>query len=92
MGGPLILSGIRPYIDGRGDMYGDAFVIDYDRISKGDAAALASAQRRWNFRWAMLPKQNDKLIALLDRSSDWRPLYRDNIGVIYVRGPVAQAE
>src|SRR5439155_6832644 len=24
MGGPLILSGIRPYVDGRGDMYGDA--------------------------------------------------------------------
>ena len=26
MGGPLILSGIRPYIDGRGDMYGDDLV------------------------------------------------------------------
>ena len=28
-GGPLILSGIRPYIDGRGDMYGDRFVLGY---------------------------------------------------------------
>src|SRR5262249_6135993 len=27
MGGPLILSGIRPYVDGRGDMYGDELVV-----------------------------------------------------------------
>ena len=31
MGGPLILSGIRPYIDGRGDMYGDELVVGYAR-------------------------------------------------------------
>ena len=40
MGGPLILSGIRPYVDGRGDMYGDELVVDYKRITDGDAASL----------------------------------------------------
>jgi len=35
-GGPLILAGIRPYIDGRADMYGDAFVADYTTIGNGD--------------------------------------------------------
>jgi hypothetical protein len=85
MGGPLILSGIRPYIDGRSDMYGDAFVLDYARISDGDAAALAAAEQRWNIRWAILPDRNDKLIALLDRSPDWRRIAHDRVGVIYVR-------
>ena len=40
MGGPLILSGIRPYIDGRGDMYGDELVVGYSRIAHGDAAGV----------------------------------------------------
>ena len=40
MGGPLILSGIRPYIDGRGDMYGDELVLGYSRIAQGDARRI----------------------------------------------------
>lgn len=89
MGGPLILSGIRPYIDGRGDMYGDALVIDYARIAEGDPRAFRVAVRRWNIRWAILPKES-KLIPLLDSSPDWRLLRRDNVGAIYVRtGPSA---
>ena len=39
-GGPLILAGIKPYIDGRSDMYGDAFFADYQRILDGDRAAF----------------------------------------------------
>jgi hypothetical protein len=84
MGGPLILSGIRPYIDGRGDMYGDELVLGYKRILEGDPAGLTEAERRYGVRWAMLPVGSRKLIALLDRSG-WRPIYRDEVGVIYVR-------
>jgi hypothetical protein len=86
MGGPLILSGIRPYIDGRGDMYGDELVLGYKRILEGDPATLAAAEQRWDIRWAMLPNGSRKLIALLDRSPQWRRIHRDEIGVIYVRG------
>jgi hypothetical protein len=85
MGGPLILSGIRPYVDGRGDMYGDELVINYHRIVGGDAAALEEAVRRWDVRWAILPRSYSKLLALLDRSPEWRPIYRDQVGAIYVR-------
>jgi len=84
MGGPLILSGIRPYIDGRGDMYGDEHVVGYSRIAHGDAALFADAVRRWNIRWAILPKDS-KLIALIQRSPDWRLVARDKVGVIYAR-------
>jgi hypothetical protein len=85
MGGPLILSGIRPYVDGRGDMYGDELVVDYTHIRDGDAAALAEAVERWNIRWAILPNRYTKLLALLDRTPGWRRIYKDGVGVIYVR-------
>jgi hypothetical protein len=85
MGGPLILSGIRPYIDGRADMYGDAMVVDYLHITHGDPKAFAAAVQRWNLRWAMLPNSDKALIALLDRSPGWRPVARDKVGVIYLR-------
>jgi hypothetical protein len=85
MGGPLILSGIRPYIDGRGDVYGDAMMLDYARLSKGDAAALSRAVDRWDIRWAILPHDYSRLIGLLDRSGQWRRIASDQAGVIYVR-------
>jgi hypothetical protein len=84
MGGPLILSGIRPYIDGRGDMYGDELVLGYARIAKGDAKGFNDAVERWNIRWAILPSRSDKLIALLERSG-WRRVAKDSVGEIYVR-------
>jgi hypothetical protein len=84
MGGPLILSGIRPYIDGRGDMYGDALVLGYSRIINGDADALDTAVKRWNIRWAILPN-GSKLSRILDHSPGWRPIVRDKVGTIYVR-------
>ena len=90
MGGPLILSGIRPYVDGRGDMYGDELVLDYVRIIHGDKAAFDAAVRRWNIRWVILSDQNRNLIEVLDRSPEWRRLYRDRVGVIYVRQAEAQ--
>jgi hypothetical protein len=84
MGGPLILSGIRPYIDGRGDMYGDELVLGYARIVHGDRKAFEQAVQRWNIRWAMLPRES-KLIPILDQMPAWRLLRRDKVGAIYVR-------
>jgi hypothetical protein len=84
MGGPLILSGIRPYVDGRGDMYGDELVVGYSRIIHGDEDALNAAVRRWNIRWAMIPKES-RLTPVLDHSPTWRLLRRDKVGAIYVR-------
>lgn len=85
MGGPLILSGIRPYIDGRGDVYGDAMMLDYAHLSQGDAAAFSRAVDRWNIRWAILPHDYKAVIELLDRSGQWRRIASDPAGVIYVR-------
>lgn len=85
MGGPLILSGIRPYVDGRGDMYGDALVVDYKRITDGDQAALDAAVAHWNIRWAILPRRYARLLAVLDRRPEWRRIASGEAGVIYLR-------
>jgi hypothetical protein len=85
MGGPLILSGIRPYVDGRGDMYGDDLVVGYKRITDGDTAEFRRAVETYDIRWAILPERYRKLIALLDGSPEWRRIHRDRAGAIYVR-------
>jgi hypothetical protein len=84
-GGPLILAGIRPYIDGRAEMYGDKFVLDYVKISDGDMNRFNRAVDRYGIRWTILSKSNSKLIQKLDSSPNWRRLYSDKIGVIHVR-------
>jgi hypothetical protein len=84
MGGPLILAGIRPYIDGRGDMYGDQLVVPFARIGQGDEQAFRAAVQRWNIRWAIVPNESKRIIALLDRAG-WRRIAKDKVGVVYVR-------
>ena len=84
-GGPLILRRIRPFIDGRTDVYGDQFVLDYKKLLDGDEAAFATAQRKWDFRWTLVSPSDGNLIAMLDRSPGWRRIYADRNAVIHVR-------
>jgi hypothetical protein len=85
MGGPLILKGIRPYIDGRGDMYGDDLVVGYARIVHGDAQAFEAAVQRWDIRWAIISNHNERLAKVLATSPGWQLLKKDDVGAIYVR-------
>lgn len=84
-GGPLILRGIKVFIDGRTDLYGDAFVLKFKGMLNGDAAEVAAAQRRWNFRWALISTEDRKLLAILDHSPDWRRIRADRYAVTFVR-------
>ena len=83
-GGPLILAGIRPYIDGRADMYGDAFVLDYSRMLDGDMGRFDAVVRQYGIRWTMLPA-GSTLARALDSSPEWKRTYVDRVGVIHVR-------
>jgi hypothetical protein len=83
-GGPLILAGIRPYIDGRAEMYGDKFVMDYTKALKGDFPRFKRAIERYDIRWTILPT-NDVLTRQVEASGEWRRIYADDVGVIDVR-------
>jgi hypothetical protein len=85
MGGPLILSGIRTYIDGRGDMYGDPHVLTYSRIVGGDREEFDRAVRQWNITWAIVAKRDKKLIDMLDHAPGWRRIRQNGIGIVYAR-------
>ena len=83
-GGPLILNGIAPFIDGRADMYGDAFTFRSRAIEDGDGRAFAAAVERWGIRWTILyPKT--RLVGVLDRDPAWRRIYADEWAVVHVR-------
>ena len=66
LAGPLILAGIRPHIDGRSDMYGDAFFADYQRILDGDRTAFDRANARYDLAWTMIAPRYGTLIDRLD--------------------------
>jgi hypothetical protein len=83
-GGLLVFDGIAPFIDGRSDMYGDAFTTDYVRIAKGDAVRWKAAEAYWKFGWTILPPDT-ALVKILDREPGWRRIYADKWAVIHVR-------
>ena len=83
-GGPLILAGIRPYIDGRADMYGDRFFRDYQEALRGDPEHFDKAVDRYGIEWTMLPP-HITLARRLDRTPGWKRVYADKVAVIHVR-------
>jgi hypothetical protein len=85
MGGPLILSGIPTFIDGRGDMYGDPHVMTYAGIVGGDREVFARTVDRWDIRWAIVSQRDKKLVAMLDHTPGWRRIRQNKVGIIYSR-------
>jgi hypothetical protein len=94
LGGYLIYRGIPVFIDGRGDMYGDAFMKE-----AADASwlrvphALDSLLVRRRIGWTLL-RPDAPAAELLDHLPAWTRLYADSIAVVHVRrdllaGPVA---
>jgi hypothetical protein len=85
LGGPMILAGMRPYIDGRADLYGDDYFADYARVVAGDVARFERLVAKHGISWTVLEKPDQGLIAALDASPRWRRIYADKVGVIHVR-------
>jgi hypothetical protein len=84
-GGYLIYSGIRPFIDGRADMYGDAFYKRYiEAVNSHEAGALEKLLADYRVTWTLLPV-GTPAIAVLDHLPGWRRLYADEKTVVHVR-------
>lgn len=83
-GGPLILRGVKVFIDGRADMYGDRHVLDYDRMADGDIALFRQYDARHRFRWTILGT-HDELAEKLDREPGWKRIYKDDFATVHVR-------
>ncbi|MGA0605896.1 hypothetical protein ACO2Q0_07825 [Phenylobacterium sp. VNQ135] len=83
-GGYLIFSGVRPFIDGRADMYGDAFTQAYMRADAGDPAMLAELLGTHRIAWTLL-RPESAAARRLDADPAWRRLYADERAVVHVR-------
>lgn len=83
-GGYLIDAGIAPFIDGRVDLYGDAFVHRYMDAMSDDGNALAEVLDRYRIGWTLL-QPDMQAVAALDRLPGWRRVYADDAAVVYVR-------
>ena len=84
LGGYLIFEGVKPFVDGRADMFGDAFLADYARLARGEPAALTAALPR--FGWTLFaPDQG--AVAALDATPGWRRVYVDANVVAHARAP-----
>lgn len=89
-GGLLIFDGIRPFIDGRADLYGDAFVRRYVRITYADRAAFDRAVRQYGIAWVIF-RPRTLFVQMLDATPGWRRLYADEYAVVFARTPAPAA-
>lgn len=84
IGGYLIFAGVRPFIDGRADLYGGKFLHTYLEADRPDPAVLDRVLRRYRIAWAIFPP-HDGALMLLDRRPGWRRLYTGKYAVVDVR-------
>lgn len=83
-GGYLIFAHVRPFIDGRADMFGADFLSLYHRVASGDPEAVEDTLKRYDIAWTMLPPSSGA-IAVMDREPGWRRLYANSRAVVHVR-------
>ena len=81
-GGYLIFNHIKPFIDGRADMYGDVFMHRYLSATLPEKAALEAAFREYGVRWSILAT-GSPVVALLDAMPQWCRLYADRVAVVH---------
>ena len=90
-GGYLIFEHVRPFIDGRAELYGDAMMSLYGRLQAGDDADVESALKRYDIAWTIFAPDS-RIVAILDREPGWRRLYADATAVVHVRDGAPEAE
>ena len=83
-GGYLIFRGVKPFIDGRADMYGDDHVRRHQRLMSGDAASFDRAVAEYGLAWTLL-EPGEPLAKALDANPGWRRLYGDRYATVYAR-------
>jgi len=83
-GGYLLWRGVRSFIDGRSDMFGDAFTQAYFKAEQPDPVALETLLARWKVSWTLLAA-DDPVVGVMDRKPGWRRLYADRYAVVHVR-------
>jgi hypothetical protein len=84
-GGYLDFVGLAPFIDGRGELYGGAYMLRHHRAlsleNLPDFLRLLDEYRIG----ATLLAPSTPAVALLDRLPDWKRVYTDDVAVVHTR-------
>jgi hypothetical protein len=83
-GGYLIAQHLRPFIDSRADLYGDAYLQAYARIVRPDRRELAKVLEQRQVGWTIF-KAGSPVAEAMDEMPGWRRLYADRWAVVHVR-------
>lgn len=82
-GGYLIFKGVKVFVDGRTDMYGDAFLANYDAMMTPDHKALTDTLARRHIAWTILPP--GPAAQMIDTLPGWHRVYHDGFAVVDVK-------
>jgi hypothetical protein len=84
-GGYLDFVGIAPFIDGRSELYGEAYLLRYDRaVNLQNLPDFEKLLDEYRIS-ATLLAPSTPAVALLDRSPGWQRLYADSVAVVHTR-------
>lgn len=83
-GGKLIFQGVRPFIDSRADLYGDAFLTRYRRVAAAEPDAVAAVLAEYDIAWTIFPAGH-RILERLDQTPGWRRLLDADGLVIHAR-------
>jgi hypothetical protein len=78
-GGYLIFRGVKPFVDGRVDMYGDEFMRRYLAVDQ-----LTGLLAQYHIAWTIFYPNNPRT-TVMDNLPGWNRLYADATAVVHVR-------
>ncbi|WP_298880757.1 hypothetical protein [uncultured Bradyrhizobium sp.] len=84
-GGYLIVRDIRPFVDGRSELYGEKFLMDYFAAEDGRDVSGLLRMLDENKIDATLLTADSPAAQILDHIKGWKRAYADKIAVIHVR-------
>jgi hypothetical protein len=80
----MIFEGVRPFIDGRAELYGDKFIGLFLDIAHPDPGVLKQTLVSRDIAWTILAPLNPAIV-VMDTMPGWRRLYSDRYSVVHVR-------
>lgn len=89
IGGYLITRNIKTFIDGRAELYGERFVLDYyDAIEGKNVETLVRLLETYRID-ATLMNTTTPAAQIMDHLSGWKRIHTDDVAVVHVRDDVA---
>ncbi|WP_426613581.1 hypothetical protein [Bradyrhizobium sp. McL0616] len=91
-GGYLIVRDIKPFVDGRSELYGEKFLMDYFAAEDGRDVSGLLRMLDDNRIDATLLMPDSPAAQMLDHIRGWKRVYTDKVAVVHVRdttgGPI----